>query len=87
MPPIFIADRGAGSLCFPRNVLDSRSSTPDCVSSVKHQIGFFLQLVVLSALPALILYQLYFGIPLIVMPACLLAGVILFAAGTHLREN
>lgn len=46
-----------------------------------------MQLFVLSALPALILYQLSFGIPLIVMPACLLAGVILFAAGTHLREN
>lgn len=54
---------------------------------MKHQIGFILQLLVLSALPALIIYQLQFGIPLIVMPACLLAGVILFAAGTHLREN
>jgi len=54
---------------------------------VKHQLGVFLQFVVLSALPALILVQLYYGFPLIVMPVCLLAGVILFAAGTHLREN
>jgi len=54
---------------------------------VKNQIGFFLQLVVLSALPALVLFQLQFGIPLVVMPACLLAGIILFAAGTHLRER
>lgn len=54
---------------------------------MKHQLGMLLQLVVLSALPALILYQLYFGIPLIVMPVCLLAGIILFAAGTHLRES
>ena len=54
---------------------------------MKHQVGVFLQAVVLSALPALILIQLQFGIPLIVMPAALLAGVILFAAGTHLRES
>jgi len=57
------------------------------VFSVKHQLGMFLQLLVLSVLPALILYQLYFGLELIVMPVCLLAGVVLFAAGTHLREN
>ena len=54
---------------------------------MKHQLGMFLQLVVLSVLPALILYQLYFGLELIVMPVCLLVGVVLFAAGTHLREN
>lgn len=57
------------------------------VFAVKHQLGMLLQLVVLSVLPALILYQLYFGLELIVMPICLLAGVVLFAAGTHLREN
>jgi len=56
-------------------------------ASVKHRLGFFLQILVLSALPALVVYQLQFGIPLIVMPACLLAGVILFAAGTRLREQ
>jgi len=54
---------------------------------VKQRLGFLLQVFVLSALPGLVLYQLQFGIPLIVMPASLLVGVILFAAGTHLREN
>ncbi|MEO2033694.1 MAG: hypothetical protein ABGZ35_16575 [Planctomycetaceae bacterium] len=54
---------------------------------MKHRLGFFLQILVLSALPALVLYQLQFGIPLIVMPVSLLAGVILFAAGTRLREQ
>jgi hypothetical protein len=57
------------------------------VFSVKHRLGLFLQLLVLSVLPALILYQLYFGLELIVMPLGLLAAVVLFAAGTHLREN
>ena len=54
---------------------------------VKHQFGVFLQFIVLSALPALILVQLYYGFPLIVMPVCLVAGVVLFTAGTHLRES
>ena len=54
---------------------------------MKHQFGFLLQIFVLSALPALVIYQLSFGIPLIVMPVCLLAGIILFLAGTHLRER
>ncbi len=54
---------------------------------MKQQIGVFLQMVVLSALPALIAYQLFFGIPLIVMPACLLAGVLVFSVGTRLREH
>ncbi|MEZ6125259.1 MAG: hypothetical protein R3C49_19090 [Planctomycetaceae bacterium] len=53
---------------------------------MKH-VGFFLQLFVLGALPALILYQLSFGIPLVVMPTCLLVGVILFTLGTRLRES
>jgi len=57
------------------------------IFSVKHRLGMFLQILVLSVLPALILYQLSFGFDLIVMPICLLAGVVLFAAGTHLRES
>ncbi|MEZ6063476.1 MAG: hypothetical protein R3C19_24270 [Planctomycetaceae bacterium] len=51
------------------------------------RIGFLMQLFVLSVLPVLIVYQLYFGIRLIVMPACLLAGIVLFAVGTRLRES
>ena len=54
---------------------------------MKHQLGTFLQIFVLSALPALIFYQLQFGVRLFVMPVGLLAGVILFAAGTRLRER
>ena len=54
---------------------------------MKHRIGILIQLVVLAGLPALIYFQLRFGIKLIVMPACLLAGIILFSLGTKLRES
>ncbi len=54
---------------------------------MKHQIGTLLQLFVLSVLPVLILWQLSFGIPLIVMPVCLTIGIVLFALGTRLRES
>lgn len=54
---------------------------------MKQQIGMLIQLIVLGALPALIVYQLTFGIPLIVMPASLLAGGVLFSIGTRLRES
>ncbi len=46
-----------------------------------------MQLPVLGFLPALIIYQLTYGIPLIVMPAMLLAGVVVFSIGTRLRES
>ncbi len=46
-----------------------------------------MQLSVLGFLPALIIYQLNFGIPLIVMPVMLIAGVIVFSIGTRLRES
>lgn len=55
--------------------------------SVKQQLGFLLQLGVLGFLPALVVYQLYFGIPLIVMPAMLLAGIVVFIIGMKLRES
>jgi len=54
---------------------------------MKQQVGTLIQLFVLGALPALIVYQLTFGIPLIVMPASLLVGVVLFSIGTRLRES
>ena len=55
---------------------------------MKHQLGIFLQLVVLSALPALIIYQLQFGIPLIVMPASLLAAsVVVVPRGVTGRDG
>ncbi len=46
-----------------------------------------MQLFVLAILPALILWQLTYGIPLIVMPASLLVGVIIFWIGQTLRES
>ncbi len=54
---------------------------------MKHYIGIFCQFVVLCVLPVLVLWQLLFGIPLIVMPISLLTGVILFTIGTKLRES
>lgn len=54
---------------------------------MKHHIGLLLQLVVLSALPVLVVFQLIYGFRLIVMPACLLAGIVLFTLGTKLRES
>ena len=46
-----------------------------------------LQLAVLGALPVLVVYQLIYGFRLIVMPASLLAGIIIFTLGTKLRES
>lgn len=54
---------------------------------MKQQIGMLMQLVVLGGLPALIYFQLNFGFRLLVMPVCLLAGILIFAIGTRLRES
>lgn len=54
---------------------------------MKHHLGWLLQLAVLGFLPGLIVYQLTYGIPLIVMPALLLVGMIVFSIGTRLRES
>ena len=42
---------------------------------MKQTIGMLMQLAALSILPAIIVYQLYFGFPLIVMPISLLCGL------------
>jgi hypothetical protein len=55
--------------------------------SMRQQIGFLLQLAALVLLPMLILWQLDFGIPLIVMPALTVVGIILFYIGYKLREG
>ncbi|MCA9009112.1 MAG: hypothetical protein KDB01_05165 [Planctomycetaceae bacterium] len=52
-----------------------------------HLLGMFLQLVTLGVLPAIIVFQLFYGFRLIVMPASLLVGIILFSIGTALRES
>jgi len=52
---------------------------------MKHHIGIFLQLVVLSLLPCLILWQLNFGFRLIYMPGLLIVGIVVFEIGRRLR--
>jgi len=54
---------------------------------VRHQVGFALQLVVLMFLPLVIGWQLFFGFPLIAMPACLLVGICVFSVGHVLRRK
>jgi hypothetical protein len=54
---------------------------------MRHQIGFLMQFAVLVALPMMILWQLEFGIPLVVMPVSLVIGMIVFWLGTRLRES
>ncbi len=45
-----------------------------------------MQLFVLAILPVLIVFQLQFGLRLIVMPLALVAGIVLFTIGARLRE-
>lgn len=54
---------------------------------MKHHFGILLQLLVLGALPALIYFQLMYGIRLILMPVCLIAGMVVFQLGAWLRES
>ncbi|MFY9252935.1 MAG: hypothetical protein WAO83_05750 [Fuerstiella sp.] len=54
---------------------------------MKQQIGMLLQLLVLGALPALIYFQLVYGVRLLVMPISLMIGVVVFAVGTTLRNS
>jgi hypothetical protein len=54
---------------------------------MRQQIGYLLQLAALTLLPMLILWQLDFGIPLIVMPMLTVVGIILFYIGYKLREG
>ena len=54
---------------------------------MKHHLGLFLQFIVLATLPVLVVWQLLFHIPLVVMPASLVIGLIVFTLGTQLRES
>jgi hypothetical protein len=54
---------------------------------MRQQIGYLMQLAALTLLPMLILWQLDFGIPLIVMPVLTVVGIILFYVGYKLREG
>ena len=54
---------------------------------MRHHIGIILQFVTLVFLPALVVWQLAFGFPLIWMPGLLVVGIVLFTFGTKLRES
>lgn len=54
---------------------------------MRQQVGFVLQLVVLMFLPLIIGWQLFFGFPLIAMPACLLLAICFFSVGHVLRRK
>jgi len=54
---------------------------------VRQQVGFVLQLLVLMFLPLVIGWQLFFGFPLIAMPACVLLAIAVFSAGHLLRRS
>jgi hypothetical protein len=54
---------------------------------MRQKIGYRLQLAALTMLPMLILWQLDFGMPLIVMPMLTLVGIIMFYVGYRLREG
>jgi hypothetical protein len=49
-------------------------------------VGFVLQLVVLMFLPLVIGWQLFFGFPLLAMPAATLAAIVVFSVGHRLRQ-
>jgi len=57
------------------------------VKQAKHLLGMFLQLLTLGVLPLIIVFQLFYGFRLIVMPVSLLIGIVLFSIGTVLRES
>ncbi len=54
---------------------------------MKHRLGILLQVITLALLPSIVIYQLFFGFRLIIMPASLLVGITLFSIGTWLRES
>ena len=67
--------------------LSSVTSESVLVKQAKHLLGMFLQLFTLGVLPLIIVFQLFYGFRLIVMPVSLLIGIALFSIGTALRES
>lgn len=53
---------------------------------MKQQVGFAMQALVLMFLPLIIGWQLFFGFPLIAMPACLVVAIAVFMIGQVLRK-
>lgn len=54
---------------------------------MKYIIGVILQISALAMLPSIIVFQLFYGFKLIVMPISLLCGICVFSLGTALRES
>ncbi|MFN0056701.1 MAG: hypothetical protein ACKV0T_31545 [Planctomycetales bacterium] len=54
---------------------------------MRQRVGFVLQLIVLMFLPLVIGWQLFFGFPLLAMPAATLAGIAVFTLGHKLRQS
>jgi hypothetical protein len=52
-----------------------------------HHFGILLQLIALTILPMVVLFQLNFGIKLVTMPVVTMIGIVIFIAGTQLRER
>jgi hypothetical protein len=57
------------------------------MSDFRNLLGMFLQLVGLTFLPLLIIWQLNFGFNLLWMPSMTLLGVAVFIAGHLLRDR
>lgn len=57
------------------------------MSDFRNMLGMFLQLVSLTFLPVLIIWQLNFGFNLLWMPTLTLLGVLVFALGHKLRDR
>ena len=55
--------------------------------TMRHHLGILLQIIALTGLPLLIVYQLNFGFQLLVMPICTVIGMVVFWIGTRLRES
>lgn len=56
-------------------------------SPVRNALGFMLQMAVLMFLPLVIGWQLFFGFPLLAMPASTLLAIVLFSVGHALRQR
>jgi hypothetical protein len=54
---------------------------------VRNALGFMLQMAVLMFLPLVIGWQLFFGFPLLAMPASTLLAIVLFSVGHALRQR
>ena len=54
---------------------------------MKQTVGLLMQLAALSLLPAIVVFQLFYGFRLIVMPISQLTGICVFSIGTMLRES